>query len=1210
MLRRRVALMTTVLGLVVVALMVSPVGAAPIVSSVLPSVTSPRAVGTPVTWIVAATGSGTLDYRFSIKSPDDTAFRIVRDFRSGTGATTLEWMALIEGTWTLRVAVRDNNGTTTATDETFTYSSPITGTTAVVTSTVHPLVAIYSVPPCATGTEVRIEFKADADASWQTTPRRECLGTRSVSSYIAGMRPTTLYRMRHVTRTSGVETITGDAMSFTTGALPSTACASGNFTTPCWPGNLTIAPTVVSASAMSTADGIIWYSAITDPSTTMPLPFGTDLSGNVVWYDRHFHESVIVSTQMTPDESLLGIVSTSPADGEMVQGVFVREYDLAGYAVRETNITRIREQLSSLCPTTASMSSCFFGAVDHEIVRLPDGRTAIELSEEQVVDDTAFPTSKRQPPDDMSGNAVAVLDADFQIVWLWRSFSHLDASRKANPTEICLSTSAFEIPGCPPIFLGGSFNAAEDWLHGNAISWSPADGNLIFSSRNQDWVLKLPYQNGAGGGAAPTFAGGAPIWKLGPTRSGETSDFAFKNQDGATATGYPENSHQHGAMYLGDDIVSIFDNGNTRCSGDSSCQSRGLVFRLNESVGSRTATRLLSWNTGGYSMALGSSQKLTTGNYLFTSGAQFDENGVGFAESFEVTAGGTLVYKMRLSGYLYRSYRMASMYRSWNDSDFDGMPDSWEEANGLDPRDSLGINGASGDGDGDGITNIDEYNAGSSPSVSSYYLAEGATISPFSTRIALLNPGTTSAIVNVSFMVKGQTTPVAMSPFSLAAGTRTTIDPATDGGLGAAEFSTLVTSSEPIVVDRTMRWSSASGEGAHAETAVSGPGTRWFLAEGATLAGFQLFYLVQNPGSTAAAVTVRYLRNDGQVFTKLYAVPANARYNIWVNAEAAGDATLAGLASAEFSADITSTQPVIVERAMYRDIQLGGGHNSAGVTSPQLSWFLAEGATGSFFDLFVLIANPNASAARVSARYLTTGGSVYTKTYTVPAYSRTTIWVDAESVTEVATGTTSQPFLTTGAVSTTLTSIPYTSESTLVAAQPIVVERAMWWRNGSGGALDASGWYEAHNSPGSVETGTKWGMADGEVGNASGPTSFPRWETYVAVANTSVWAGRAQVTVCFEDGTSSSRLYELPPNSRVTVPIGSADLTDPGSGISPEGSGFGTTVLNRRFGVIVESIATSAPLPPQIAVERAMYGTTTSPRFWPIGSNALATKLQ
>ena len=37
------------------------------------------------------------------------------------------------------------------------------------------------------------------------------------------------------------------------------------------------------------------------------------------------------------------------------------------------------------------------------------------------------------------------------------------------------------------------------------------------------------------------------------------------------------------------------------------------------------------------------------------------------------------------------------------------------------------------------------------------------------------------------------------------------------------------------------------------------------------------------------------------------------------------------------------------------------------VTAPATRWFLAEGATGSFFDLYVLIANPGPTDALVEA---------------------------------------------------------------------------------------------------------------------------------------------------------------------------------------------------------------------------------------------------
>ena len=62
------------------------------------------------------------------------------------------------------------------------------------------------------------------------------------------------------------------------------------------------------------------------------------------------------------------------------------------------------------------------------------------------------------------------------------------------------------------------------------------------------------------------------------------------------------------------------------------------------------------------------------------------------------------------------------------------------------------------------------------------------------------------------------------------------------------------------------------------------------------------------------------------------------------------------------------------------------------------SWFLAEGATGAFFDMFILIANPDpTTAATVQATYLLDNGTTLTKTYTVAPSSRRTIYVDDEA---------------------------------------------------------------------------------------------------------------------------------------------------------------------------------------------------------------------
>ena len=178
---------------------------------------------------------------------------------------------------------------------------------------------------------------------------------------------------------------------------------------------------------------------------------------------------------------------------------------------------------------------------------------------------------------------------------------------------------------------------------------------------------------------------------------------------------------------------------------------------------------------------------------------------------------------------------------------------------GLNPLSNSPANGASGDPDADGKTNVQEYNEGTHPrGFVITYLAEGATGPLFDTRLAIANPSALPALVLTRFQKSNGTTIADYR--TIPAMSRATIDVEGLAGLESAEFSTLVEADVQVVVDRTLTWD-ARGYGSHAERGIlARTATEWYFAEGATHSGFALFYLIQNPTDQVATVEVRYLR--------------------------------------------------------------------------------------------------------------------------------------------------------------------------------------------------------------------------------------------------------------------------------------------------------------------------------------------------------------
>ena len=358
----------------------------------------------------------------------------------------------------------------------------------------------------------------------------------------------------------------------------------------------------------------------------------------------------------------------------------------------------------------------------------------------------------------------------------------------------------------------------------------------------------------------------------------------------------------------------------------------------------------------------------------------------------------------------------------------------------------------------------------------------------------------------------------------------------------------------PIVVDRTTLWD-RSAYGGHSEGAVTGPASTWYLAEGSTAGRFDLFYLLENPNSTIVDATVRWMKPPPLApVVHTYALPPLSRTTLYV------DQADVRLASADVAAVVQATQPIFVERAMYwsrPSEPFAAGHGASGVVAPATRWYLAEGATGNFFETFLLLLNPTGSPAECTVRYLLTNGNVLLKSYQLPPESRTTIWADVEEF---------------AGVGRALANASFATDVTVDNAVPIVVERAMWWPDGD--------WRESHASAGATAPAERWAFADGDNVSAL---------TYVLLANTSTTPGEARVTLFFEDGSSVQALVPIGAQRRVTIDT---------RALFPISSG-------RRFGGLVEALGST---PPALVVERVTYWNAEGV-FWSGGTGALASPL-
>ena len=568
--------------------------AAQVSVTLTPSAPSPTPAGTAVAWSANATGSvgnANFWYRFRVR-PLGGNFHVVRDYGP---ETTLLWATTREGSYEMEVSARyRDTSATVATSAVYQISSPVSNT-PVINPTPNPLLFLYSAPPCQTGYRMRVNYQSSGGAL-QQTPFHPCETGSSMNFYIAGLLAHAVYKAWHVVDT-GSQFINGPEIAF---ATADSGAPAQLFT-----------ETVIQPAPAGT--GILLASSFVAPAAT-------DLNGNLIWYASN---GISFITSVEPGGNFWGILETSHADASQQR---IRKFDLAGTTLLETNAARVNEQL-------AAMGRRPISAFHHDVKTLPDGRIAALAAVEQILTDVQGPG-----PVDIIGDMIIVFDSELNVVWTWDTFDHLDVKRPAVLGEVCTSAGG----GCPPYNLAANAN---DWTHGNSIQQTP-DGHLLYSSRHQDWLIKINYNQGLGDGGV--------IWRL-----GKDGDFRFNSDDP-----YPWFSHQHDANFLSSNpsTLLVFDNGNTRVAANQTGNSRGQVIHLDEQ--SRTADLVLNADLGVYSLALGTAQKTANADYNFNAGYVMDPSSPAGSSAYtiHVNAAGKVVYKAKANAIVYRWIGMIDLY--------------------------------------------------------------------------------------------------------------------------------------------------------------------------------------------------------------------------------------------------------------------------------------------------------------------------------------------------------------------------------------------------------------------------------------------------------------------------------------------------------------------------------------------------------------------
>ncbi len=468
-------------------------------SALTPSLASPQPVGTAVTFTAEAAGEAAADlrYRFRARAAGGD-WQTVIDYGV---SNAFVWMPSdSEGAYDVEASVRSRTSGSTAALTVSFLVTPRATAGPVASPTSHPMVALYSAPPCAAGSTIKVFFKRAFDGIWRSTSAKPCNGTSTMNFLVAGMLTNSTYILRG-------EVTAGDQVK----VLP-----DAEFPVP------RVEPPTPAVRTVLSLDPLTTYAeGATLIGTLAGRPFAVDSNGSVLWYYPGDLPKTLYTVRALPDGNQLAIFYNDTAD--LTTSGF-REYDLAGTTVRQTTAERVSDQLIALGKRPIN-------AIHHDVRRLPDGNYLM-LGMVEVLTDVQAPGT------DVLGDMILVLDSNLQVLWTWDTFDHLDLTRRAVLNETCVNGAG----GCSVL----KAPVANDWTHGNSVALTP-DGNILYNSRHQDLAYKISYAGGTGDGSI--------LWKL-----GKDGDFTWQSSDPYPWFSHAHDVDFDGSP----NVLSLFDNGNTR----------------------------------------------------------------------------------------------------------------------------------------------------------------------------------------------------------------------------------------------------------------------------------------------------------------------------------------------------------------------------------------------------------------------------------------------------------------------------------------------------------------------------------------------------------------------------------------------------------------------------------------------------------------------